>query len=97
MRRVDEKVTWKAESGHSVEVADVSVTPQSQALSVRCCLGGWVWNRPVAVLVERGEVGERVPIIDVTRLIQLGLYGLASVFGMVGLVLWIKERRDSRG
>lgn len=97
MRRADEKVMWKTESGHSVQVADVSVTPQSQALSVRCRLGGWVWNRPIAVLIKRGEVEERVPIIDVSRLIQLGLYGLALVFGMVGLVLWIKERRDSRG
>lgn len=93
MVRFDEKVTWTTKSGHSVQVADVSVTPQSQALSVGCRAGGWVWNRPVAVLVERGEVEKRVPIVDVTRLIQLGLYGLALTSAVVGLMLWIKERR----
>jgi hypothetical protein len=69
------------------------VTPQSQALTVRWPRGGWVWNRPTAVLVERGgEERKSIPIVDVTRAAQLGLYGLGLVFAIVGFVLWTRER-----
>ncbi|MGD9029919.1 MAG: hypothetical protein PVG25_08905, partial [Anaerolineae bacterium] len=68
------------------------VTPQSQSVTVRWPRGGWVWNRPVAVMVGRDEERKRIPIVDVTRVAQIGLFAFAVVFSIAGLVLWTRER-----
>ncbi|MGA9348035.1 MAG: hypothetical protein WBW48_04430 [Anaerolineae bacterium] len=94
MARFKEMLRWRAISGDKVTVGDVTVTPQSRALIIRWPHGGLVWNRPGAVLVERGEQTERIPIVDVTRMAQLGLLGLSLVFSMVIFVLSIRRRRD---
>jgi hypothetical protein len=64
-------------SAESVTVHDVTVTPQSRALMVRLSKGGLVWNRPTAVLVEQDGQARRIPIVDITRILQVGLLGLA--------------------
>ena len=93
----NEVVQLRRSSGDPVKVGDVTVTPQSQALTVRWPRGGWVWNRPAAVLVEQGEERKRIPIVDVTRAAQLGLYALALVFAILGLILLTKERSSQDG
>jgi hypothetical protein len=87
MMRVKDIISWQTETGESIAVGDVTLMPQSRALFVRWPNGGWVWNRPVAVLVERGEETERIPIVDVTRKVQVGLLGLGVLFGLVALVV----------
>ena len=94
MERLKEMFTWQTLSGDKVAIGDVTVTPQSQALIVRWPNGGFVWNRPAAVLVERGEGTERIPIVDVTRLAQWGLLGLSLVFFMATLLLPVRRGRD---
>ena len=95
--RVKDMIGWQTHTGDRVAVGDVKLTPQSRALTVRWPNGGWVWNRPVAILVQREEQTERLPIVDVTRAAQVGLLGLGALFGMVTLVLAIKERRHRNG
>jgi hypothetical protein len=82
-------------SGQPVTVESVTVTPQSQALIVRLPIGGFVWNRPTAILVERDETAKRFPIVDVTRILQLWLLGFSLVLSIVSLVKFSqrKERR----
>jgi hypothetical protein len=92
MEQREDRFKWQTVSGASVTVGDVVATPQSQALAVRWPHGGWVWNRPAAVLVARGEERERIPIVDVTRVAQVGLYGLGLVCAIVGLVLMTQQR-----
>lgn len=58
-------------SQHLVFAGNMSVTLQSQALVVHLPFGWFVLNRPVAVVVARGEVLERIPIVDVTRRVQI--------------------------
>jgi hypothetical protein len=94
MARLKEILRWQTISGDKVTSGDVTVTPQSQALIIRWPHGGLVWNRPVAILVERAEQTERFPIVDVTRIVQLGLLGLSLVFSVVILVLSVRQRRD---
>jgi len=89
------RIKWQNVSGEAVTVGDVSATPQSQSLTVRWPRGGWVWNRPAAVLMERNGQKERIPIVDVTRVAQLALYGLSVVLAVVGLVMWVQERSRS--
>jgi hypothetical protein len=87
-------VSWQTTWGEEVIVGDVTVTPQSKSLTLRWPLGGLVWNRPVAVLVERGERTERIPIVDVTRIVQLGLLALSVVFTVFIFILSAKRRRS---
>ena len=94
MAQLKEILRWQTISGDKVTIGDVTVTPRSQALTIRWPHGGLVWNRPVAILVERGEQTERIPIVDVTRIVQLGLFGLSLVFSIVILVLSVRQRRD---
>lgn len=95
MTQEKQRFKWQKMSGDTVTVGDLSVTPQSRSLAIRWPRGGWVWNRPVAILVERGEEKERIPIVDVTRIARLGLHGLSLVMAVVGLAMWIKERSAS--
>jgi hypothetical protein len=70
-------ITWAREgSAAPVTVGEVTVTPRARALLVRLPWGGFVWNRPTAVMVERGGQVRRIPVVDVTRILQLGLLGL---------------------
>ena len=94
MAQFKEIFRWQTISGDKVTIGDVSVTPQSQALIIRWPHGGLVWNRPVAILVERDEQTERIPIVDVTRMVQLGLLGLSLVFSIFILLLSARQRRD---
>lgn len=94
MSKLKDVVQWQTISGEEVTIGDVTLTPQSQALTLRWPNGGFVWNRPVAILVERGGQTERVPVVDVTRIAQLTLLGLGLVFSMVTVILSIRKRRD---
>ena len=70
-------IAWAQEvSAEPVTVGDVTVTPRARALVVRLPRAGFVWNRPTAVTVERAGEVRRVPVVDVTRILQLGLLGL---------------------
>jgi hypothetical protein len=80
-------------SGAPVTIQGVTLTPQSQALSLRWPNGGFVWNRPLALLVEGDEGTERIPIVDVTLVAQVALVGLTLVFSIASLLLSMQRRR----
>jgi hypothetical protein len=73
-------------SAEPVTVHDVTVTPQARALVVRLPKGGLVWNRPTAVLVEQNGQVRRIPIVDITRMLQVGLLGLAVLTASANLL-----------
>ena len=92
--KLGEIINWQTVSGEAVTVGDVTVVPQSQALTLRWGrYGGLVWNRPAAILVERGDQTERIPIVDFTRVAQLGLLGFCLIFCMVAFVVPARRRR----
>jgi hypothetical protein len=82
-------------SGRSVTVDSITVTPQSQALIVRLPMGGFVWNRPTAILVERDGTAKRLPIVDITRILQLWLLGFSVVL-VIGNVVKFTQRKEQR-
>ena len=97
MSRFREMVQWQTSSGKPVTAGDLIVTPQSRVLVVRSPYGGWVWNRPVAVQVEQANRPSaspaRIPIVDVTRLAQLGFLGLSLIFSIITLLPSANARR----
>ncbi len=66
-------IQWKTQSGRAIQVGDVTVTPQSQSLSLITPWGGWVWNRPTAVLVQQNGRTTTYPISDITRTILISI------------------------
>jgi hypothetical protein len=85
---------WKQVSGQPLVVNELTVTPRSRALIVRFRGGGFVWQRPTHVLVEQNGQVKRLPIVDVTRMIQLAL--LAAGAGIT-LASWLasKKRKEN--
>ena len=63
----------KTVQGTAVHTPHYTLIPESQALTIRFPFGGFVWQRPTAVLIEQGEQTERQPIVDVTRQATWGL------------------------
>ena len=86
-------VQYQLETGSPITVDETMLTPQSQVLTVRWPNGGWVWNRPVAVLVEQDGDMERYPIVDVTRLAQIGLMAFAFIFTLLTFLIGLGRKR----
>jgi len=83
---------WKfgTATGQPVTVGGRTVVPEAQVVTLNTPFGGFVWNRPTAVLVEKDGVRERVPIVDVTRYALVALWG----FGFLVMALaWMNGRR----
>jgi hypothetical protein len=80
-------------SGEAMTLGDATITPQSQALAVRWPNGGFVWNRPLAILVERDGATERIPIVDVTLMAQSALLGLTVACSVGISILSVLRRR----
>lgn len=84
---------WQTTSSQPVVVDDITLTLQSRVVSLHLLAGGFVWSRPTAVLVGRNGQVVYLPIVDTTRLLQLGFIGLslAITFAIVRLVTFTQR------
>lgn len=73
-------VKWGTQTGQPINSSIGKITPISWALQVMFPNSGFVWNRPVAVEIDRIGQVQRVTIVDVTRI---------SIFVMAGLGLGV--------
>ena len=64
--QAQDRLHWSTEQGEVIEKDGIRITPESRSLTIRWPNGGLVWNRPLAVVVDRGGTTERIPIVDVT-------------------------------
>jgi hypothetical protein len=91
-------VRWQSVRGEPRMVGDVTITPESRVLMVRFpgrLNGGYVWNRPAAVIVERGGERERIPIVDVTRMAQISLMMSLVALAFITMVLSGRRKEQS--
>ncbi len=72
-------VELKTSSGNSIECGDMTLRPEAQALVVRLPFMGFVWNRPVAFVLEADGRRERFPINDTTRTAVLMMSGMGML------------------
>ncbi len=94
--RVTDMIQLQTVAGSPVQAGDITVTPQSQALIVRLPFGGLVWRRPTAVLVERAGQTSRIPIVDVTRVVQLALLGASVFVFLITVRIQSSRRKEQR-
>ena len=75
--------------GDPIAVGERTITPQSLAVMVRFPFGGFVWNRPTAVLITENNQTTTIPITDPTR---LAVWAFMSVGAFVSLLVWLFKR-----
>ncbi len=91
MNKMKDILQIKSVWGEKIETQDVVVTPLSKAIVVSLPMGGFVWNRPVGIEVEKDQQIKRIPIIDVTLIAQLGIIA----FGMfLTIAFWLIGRNN---
>ncbi|NTU61990.1 MAG: hypothetical protein HGB05_01000 [Chloroflexi bacterium] len=93
MPQLSDFIRLENTSTEPIVIGDTRITPQAQAFSVRFPFGGLVWNRPTAVLVERDDLTQRLPIVDVTRVAQIVLFGIVLTFSVIITLLAMRQRR----
>jgi hypothetical protein len=86
-------IQYQTISADPIVVGDTRVTPQAQTLTIRFPFGGMVWNRPAAVLIERDDLTQRIPIVDVTRVVQIVLFSLIFSFSVIITLLAARRAR----
>ena len=92
MPTLNDFIRLETQTGEPFVSGDYTVTPQSRALIIRWPQGGFVWNRPIGVIVDRNGQTERLPIIDVTRYATWMLAGLAGLFSVIILLTAARRR-----
>lgn len=83
MAELSKYLRWQAVVGEPQVLGEQVIRLQAQALLLNTPFGGFVWNRPTAVLVEKGGAVEEIAIVDATRYALIGI----GVLGMVGMML----------
>jgi len=53
-----------------------TITGESLVVQIRWPGGGFVWNTPIAIHAQRRGHTQITPVVDSTRLAQIGLIGL---------------------
>jgi hypothetical protein len=96
MARLRDVVEVRTRARDPIQVGERTITLQSKAVSVRWPGGGWVWNRPVAALVERDGEVERIPIVDVTRVAILAMVGATALLWLLALSRWMVQRQERK-
>ncbi len=96
MPQLSDFIRLENTSAEPIVVGDTRITPQAQAFSLRLPFGGFVWNRPTAVLVERDDSTQRIPIVDATRVMQIALFGLVLSFSVIITLLAAQQRTRQR-
>jgi hypothetical protein len=87
-------IIQQTSAGEPLEINNLTLYPvaRSYRISIPAIRGGFIWNRPLAVIVE-GRDGDRqvLPIIDRTRQLQIAIF----TAGLVGTMLtWLLLRKS---
>jgi hypothetical protein len=93
----DRFITIENKAGEPQKFSGYKVTPFTQVVSLKIpgLTGRAAWIRPVSVLVDKGNGEEQViPIIDITRLLQLFYFGFFVIF--MPLLIMMQNRKKGQ-
>lgn len=82
----------QTKTGSAAKAGEYTLQPISQSVSWIGRQAGAVWNRPLAIRVERGGAVQEIPIRDVTRIALGVLWGLTALFGLYTIKTFSKKR-----
>jgi hypothetical protein len=75
--------------GEPISTGDLKIIPLARSIRIHLpgLPGGLIWNRPMAIITQQPDGLEQVlPIHDITRQAQLGIFGIMT--GIL-LILWV--------
>lgn len=81
--------------GQTLRIGKTRLIPFAQSLQITLpgLPAGFIWNRPVSILVQFPDGREDIiPIPDVTRRIQFTIYGIGLLGGLFLLVSTLNQR-----
>jgi hypothetical protein len=93
-RRFNDLVHWQTVSGQPLLVNGLTLTPQSRVLTVRFLWSIFVWHWPTAVVIEQNGQVQRLPIVDLTRIMQIGLCGFGMVIISIASLMQFSRRKE---
>ncbi len=96
MERQGDLIRWQRSQGKPLKIGDLTVIPEARSLIVRWPHGGFVWNRPVAIIVQRHGETRRLPIADVTRRLEMTLLSAPLVLAAARRHLHMRRRNKHR-
>lgn len=89
-------LTLRTVDGESRAVGDLEIAPRAQILAIRLPFMRFVWNRPTAITISKDDVTEQIPIVDVTRIAEIGIYIMAAFMVFVSLGLSRRGPRNEK-
>jgi hypothetical protein len=92
-RNKDRYINLSEAAGKFSQRRGFNVVPESRAVQLSGKNWRWIWNRPSGVILKKGSEVQRVPIIDLTRIIQVILYGFSLIFVGLGFYNFLGKRR----
>ncbi len=90
MTNISDFIQQKTVQGTAVHTPNHTLIPESKTVSIRFPYGGFVWQRPTAVLIQENNQTRRIPITDVTRIATWSLLG----FSLLILLLYPLRQRS---
>ncbi len=94
MSAVKDALVGRLVSGDPIEVGDTTIVPETRLRTLSFPFGGLVNSHPDGVLVTRQGETRRVPVVDETRSIRLGLMAGFLLLWMV-FVISLRRRRSN--
>jgi len=83
-------------TGTTIEKEGLTLQPVTQSVLWLGQRFGFVWNRPYAIRVDDGETTAQVPIVDLTRIAIIILWGLTALFSLMAVRNQLKTRRKDQ-
>lgn len=93
MERIKRYIQWKSIGGEPIQSGNSVITPVSKVFTLRVPYFDFIWNRPHKVHVQQGEQVLTIPIVDLTRIAQLAIYGFGA---SIVMILWLFNRKSVR-
>jgi hypothetical protein len=91
--QLGKNLQWEKVSGEPIVIGDTRITPQARVLSVRFPSGGFVWNRPVSMIVERDGARKTIAVPDVTLISQIAIAASLLIFPILFFINWKGAKR----
>jgi len=98
MNHTEKHSPWfnQERAGVGIQSAGIEVVPFSKSVGMVGNHGGWIWNRPSKVEIRSGEEVTTIPVLNLTRLIQIFLFTLSFLFSLVGLMSVLRTQKRSK-
>ena len=92
MAKISDFIKWETNATQSQNINGSSLQLESKVLSIQFPGGEYVWNRPTAVYINKGNQTTRIPITDTTR---NTLWIISGTTILISILARLKNKRPT--